>query len=341
METTRRPVVDAYGGVGLFAVTAAADAAEIVLVEGSPSACADARHNLRDRQATIVESAVERWAAVPADLVIADPARQGLGRDGVRALVATGCSVLVLVSCDPVSLARDAALLGAEGLVHAGSVVLDVVPAHTARRGRHEVRTPDRLTPQRQSAGAIGPERRVCGMTSPPLPMPPSSSAIADHRQCALDEAYRRHAGAVLGLAKRFVDDQAQAEEIVQEVFLRLWNDAGRYEPERGALRSFLLAHAHGRSIDLMRSEGARRRREEREARSSARPDYHLELAVLDLATTECIQAGAATPAVRRAGCDRARILRRALLSRSRDPARRTGGHREEPDPFGVAAAAG
>ena len=128
--TTHRPVVDAYGGVGLFAVTAAADAAEIVLVEGSPSACADARHNLRDRSATIVESAVERWAAVPADVVIADPARQGLGRDGTQALAATGCSVLVLVSCDPVSLARDAALLAAEGLVHAGSVVLDAFP-HT------------------------------------------------------------------------------------------------------------------------------------------------------------------------------------------------------------------
>ena len=111
-------------------MTAATDAGEIVLVEGSPSACADARHNLRNRTATIVESAVERWTAVPADLVIADPARQGLGRDGVRALVATGCAVLVLVSCDPVSLARDAALLGTEGLVHAGSVVLDAFP-HT------------------------------------------------------------------------------------------------------------------------------------------------------------------------------------------------------------------
>ena len=143
METTRRPVVDAYGGVGLFAVTAAANAADIVLVEGSPSACADARHNLRDRQATIVESAVERWAVVAADLVIADPARQGLGRNGVLALVATGCSVLVLVSCDPVSLARDAALLGAEGLVHAGSVVLDAFPhtPHVEVVSRFERRT--------------------------------------------------------------------------------------------------------------------------------------------------------------------------------------------------------
>ena len=130
MGATRRPVIDAYGGVGLFSVTAAADAAAIVLVEGSSSACADARHNLRDRRATIVESPVEHWSPVPADLVIADPARQGLGRDGVQALVATGCAVLVLVSCDPVSLARDAALLGAAGLVHAGSVVLDAFP-HT------------------------------------------------------------------------------------------------------------------------------------------------------------------------------------------------------------------
>ena len=113
---------------------------------------------------------------------------------------------------------------------------------------------------------------------------------IANQRQCALAEAYRRHAGAVLGLARRFVDDQAQAEEVVQEVFLRLWNDSDRYQPDRGALRSFLLAHAHGRSIDLMRSEGARRRREEREARSSVRPDYDLDLAVLDLAMAEHVR---------------------------------------------------
>ncbi|MGD9704022.1 MAG: sigma-70 family RNA polymerase sigma factor [Acidimicrobiia bacterium] len=113
---------------------------------------------------------------------------------------------------------------------------------------------------------------------------------IASHQQRALAEAYRRHAGAVLGLAKRFVDDRAQAEEVVQEVFLRLWNDAGRYDPARGALRSFLLAHAHGRSVDLMRSEGARRRREERDARSSTNID-DLDLAVLDLAMAGHVRA--------------------------------------------------
>src|SRR4051794_23044344 len=46
--------------------------------------------------------------------------------------------------------------------------------------------------------------------------------AIGRYKQAALAEAYRRHAGAVFGLAKRLLLDSAQAEEIVQEVFLRL-----------------------------------------------------------------------------------------------------------------------
>ena len=55
---------------------------ELVLVEGSPSACADARHNLADRSVEVVESEVEDWQPVPADVVIADPSRRGLGAAG-------------------------------------------------------------------------------------------------------------------------------------------------------------------------------------------------------------------------------------------------------------------
>jgi RNA polymerase sigma-70 factor (ECF subfamily) len=54
------------------------------------------------------------------------------------------------------------------------------------------------------------------------------------------------------------------AEEIVQEVFLRLWNQPDKFDPERASLRSFLLAQCHGRSVDLLRSETSRRGREER-----------------------------------------------------------------------------
>jgi RNA polymerase sigma-70 factor (ECF subfamily) len=107
--------------------------------------------------------------------------------------------------------------------------------------------------------------------------------AIARYREDALGEAYRRHAGAVFGLARRLLREKAAAEEVVQEVFVRLWNAPDRFDPERGSLRSYLLAQAHGRAVDQMRAESSRRRREEREARETAQGGYDLELEVGDI----------------------------------------------------------
>jgi RNA polymerase sigma-70 factor (ECF subfamily) len=108
--------------------------------------------------------------------------------------------------------------------------------------------------------------------------------AMARYQQDALAEVYRRHAGAVFGLARRLLSNQAQAEEVVQEIFLRLWNDPTRFDPDRGSLRSFLLTQTHGRAVDLLRSEAARRRREEREATTNPSPEYELDREVWDLA---------------------------------------------------------
>lgn len=115
--------------------------------------------------------------------------------------------------------------------------------------------------------------------------------AIGRYHQESLAEAYRRHGGAVFGLARRLLSDRTLAEEVVQEVFLRLWNQPERFDPDRGSLRSYLLAHAHGRSVDLLRSEGARRNREEREARSTAEAGYDLEHEVWDMATAEQVRS--------------------------------------------------
>ncbi|MFN8019276.1 MAG: sigma-70 family RNA polymerase sigma factor [Acidimicrobiales bacterium] len=114
--------------------------------------------------------------------------------------------------------------------------------------------------------------------------------AIGRYHQDALAEAYRRHAGAVFGLARRLLTDSARAEEVVQEVFLRLWNDPDRFDPGRGTLRSYLLAQCHGRAVDLLRSDSSRRRREENDLRRTAEAGYDLEREVWDLTLADHVR---------------------------------------------------
>ena len=127
--------VDAYGGVGLFAVAAMDAVGHVTLIESSKSACLDAEHNLQERTATVVRSDVSGWTAPtgdgptpPVDVIVADPARPGLGKPGVAALAPAGAPVLVLVSCDPVSLARDVSLLAEAGYGPERIEVLDLFP---------------------------------------------------------------------------------------------------------------------------------------------------------------------------------------------------------------------
>jgi RNA polymerase sigma-70 factor (ECF subfamily) len=114
--------------------------------------------------------------------------------------------------------------------------------------------------------------------------------AIARWDQEALAEVYRRNAGPVFGLARRVLGDAAVAEEVVQEVFLRLWHEPGRYDPERGSLRTFLLSQVHSRSVDMLRSDTARRQREVRDARSTASGQYDVEHEFLDIAVAQGVR---------------------------------------------------
>ena len=127
-------LVDAYAGTGLFgSVLGAASGARVTAVESGRAAAADARANLSDLDAQVIQVEVGRWDAArsgPADVVVADPARSGLGRPGVAALVAAGAPRLVLVSCDPASLARDAVLLAAAGYRLTSVALVDAFP-HT------------------------------------------------------------------------------------------------------------------------------------------------------------------------------------------------------------------
>jgi len=119
--------------------------------------------------------------------------------------------------------------------------------------------------------------------------------AIARYNADAFAEAYRRHAGAVFSLAQRMLWERALAEELVQEIFLRLWEQPDRFDQARGSLRSFLLMDAHARCVDRIRSDSRRREREERTARAAIVADYDLDLEAYDLDMAEQVRDAMAT----------------------------------------------
>lgn len=115
--------------------------------------------------------------------------------------------------------------------------------------------------------------------------------AVGRYDQAALTEVYRRHGGAIFGLALRLLRDRSLAEDVVQTVIIGFWDHPDRFDAERGALRSYLLAQTHGRAVDLIRAESARHRREERAGqRDLRRGDYDLEREVVDLAAAEHVK---------------------------------------------------
>jgi 23S rRNA (uracil1939-C5)-methyltransferase len=123
-------LVDLYAGVGLFAGALGTLAADVVAVEGSASAARDARHNLRDVGATVLHADVHQWRPSPADILIADPSRAGLGRRVVERIAETHADRVVLVSCDAAAQGRDAGLLVGAGYQLTGVTLVDLFP-HT------------------------------------------------------------------------------------------------------------------------------------------------------------------------------------------------------------------
>jgi RNA polymerase sigma-70 factor (ECF subfamily) len=73
-----------------------------------------------------------------------------------------------------------------------------------------------------------------------------------------LEELYDRYAARLYGLGLRLLADPGLAEELVQETFVRLWQSAGRYDPERGSVTSFVFAIARRLAVDLWRRPSSR-----------------------------------------------------------------------------------
>jgi RNA polymerase sigma factor (sigma-70 family) len=89
----------------------------------------------------------------------------------------------------------------------------------------------------------------------------------------ALAEAYDLYSSIVFGLARRVTGSRTAAEDVTQDVFVRLWTNPERFDPERGSLRAFLGMHTHSRAVDVVRSDTRRQVRERADANDPVRLD--------------------------------------------------------------------
>ncbi|MGW8971144.1 ECF RNA polymerase sigma factor SigK [Streptomyces platensis] len=113
--------------------------------------------------------------------------------------------------------------------------------------------------------------------TAPEGPRPPERSAadrlvdellvrVALGDEPAFVGVYDALVVPVMGLAHRILRDEAQAEEVTQEVMIEVWRKADRFRPERGAARSWVLTLAHRRAVERVRAVRAGAERERKAA---------------------------------------------------------------------------
>ncbi len=77
---------------------------------------------------------------------------------------------------------------------------------------------------------------------------------IAEGREDALAELYDRYSDTLMGLAVRILGNTSDAEEVLQEVFVHVWNQADRYDPSRSSVSTWLVMIGRSRAIDRLRS---------------------------------------------------------------------------------------
>jgi RNA polymerase sigma-70 factor, ECF subfamily len=76
---------------------------------------------------------------------------------------------------------------------------------------------------------------------------------IARGQQAALGALYDRHSSLLLAVLKRLLRDTQEAEDVLHEVFLEVWQHAADFDPGRGSVRSWLVMRARSRGLDRWR----------------------------------------------------------------------------------------
>ncbi|NHI15910.1 ECF RNA polymerase sigma factor SigK [Microbacterium excoecariae] len=97
---------------------------------------------------------------------------------------------------------------------------------------------------------------------------------VAQGDRDAFARVYDLMSPRVFGVILRVLVDRAQAEEVLQDVFLEVWERAARFEPGRGQGRSWIFMIAHRRAVDRVRSAQASTERDEKIGRRDTAVPY-------------------------------------------------------------------
>jgi RNA polymerase sigma-70 factor (ECF subfamily) len=85
---------------------------------------------------------------------------------------------------------------------------------------------------------------------------------VAQGDQNAFSSLYDQMAPRVLGLVRRLLRDHSQSEEVTQEIFLEIWQNATRYDAKKGGASTWIMTMAHRRAVDRVRASQASRNRD-------------------------------------------------------------------------------
>ncbi|MFD3376746.1 sigma-70 family RNA polymerase sigma factor [Streptomyces sp. NPDC058697] len=97
---------------------------------------------------------------------------------------------------------------------------------------------------------------------------------VALGEEAAFASVYDRVVNSVLGVVRAVLRDQAQSEEVAQEVLVEVWRTAPRYRPDRGTAINWILTLAHRRAVDRVRSVEAANARDHKAALLDHTPEY-------------------------------------------------------------------
>ncbi len=95
-----------------------------------------------------------------------------------------------------------------------------------------------------------------------PAPLDAMLARVALGDEAAFEALYDEASGMVFGLIRRVVRDPDLSEEVLQEVFVEVWQQATRFDPARGSARSWMFTLAHRRAVDKVRATSSSYRRD-------------------------------------------------------------------------------